>query len=203
MRVQDNKASFAYKCSEYVMDFFEKELPEWAVYHDLSHTIETMEGCLEIGGGEDINENEEEILTIAAWFHDLGYVISADGHEEMSCNIAEEFLTEINYPEDKMQEVLNCIMATKTTRIPRTKLERIIRDADLISLGKEDYFISNNLLKKELELRDNVSITDEFWHERSIKFLAAHNYLTRYAQLKYGPQVAKNLEILKNTKIDN
>jgi len=144
-------------------------------------------------------KTEIELLTIAAWFHDTGYAIKADGHEEISCEIAEKFLTKIDYPKDKTQDILTCIIATKTTRQPVTKLGFIIRDADLISIGRTDYFISNDLLKREIELRDNVRISDKSWLSRSIEFLASHEYFTRYARLKYGPQVVKNLESLRNS----
>jgi hypothetical protein len=197
MQSRNTESYFIDECSHYVTDFFEKELPEWAVYHNLCHTIETLEGCKEIGIGEGIKKDEIELLIIAAWFHDTGYAISVENHENISCNIAKEFLTDIKYPDSHLKSVLKLILATKTSHKPKSLLEYIIRDADLISLGREDYLISNDLLKREIELRDNLIIADEAWLERSINFLLAHKYFTRYAQLKYGPAVENNLESLR------
>jgi len=183
--------------SEYVREFVRQHLPVWAVYHSLRHTRETVDACIEIGTGSGLGGDELERLVLAAWFHDAGYSIRVDGHEEVSCEIAENFLTMHGYPRDGIDVILPCIMATKIAGTPASRLERIIKDADLISLGRTEYFEHNDLLRSEIETRDTMKYSDVEWLTRSIDFLSAHRYHTEYAREKYSRQVAENIETLR------
>jgi predicted metal-dependent HD superfamily phosphohydrolase len=185
------------KSSKYVSQFFEEQLPKWAVYHNLQHTIETVNGCLEIGNGSNLREDDLEILNVAAWFHDIGYIFKTEGHEEKSVEIALNFLKSIDYPTNNIEKVTNCILATKIINHPKNLLEFIICDADLISLGRTDYFEKNDLLKLEIEMRSGKKISDEQWLRRSAKFLSSHNYYTEYSKLNFNPQRGENLLTLQ------
>jgi predicted metal-dependent HD superfamily phosphohydrolase len=183
--------------SKYVSKCFEENLPEWAVYHNLQHTIETVNGCLEIGKGLNLKEEDLEILSIAAWFHDIGYIYVVDGHEEKSVEICTNFLKLNDYPADKISKVTNCILATKIINLPKNLFEFIICDSDLISLGRTDYFEKNDLLKLEIEMRSGKKISDEQWLRRSAKFLSSHSYYTEYAKLNFNVQLRENLLTLQ------
>ena len=185
------------KSSRFVTNFFKENLPKWALYHNLDHTIETVNGCEEIGIGENLISEEKDLLKIAAWFHDIGYIYSAVDHENISSDIASKFLKDNGYPDEKIVKIAECILATKLSKNPSNILEHIIRDSDLISLGKSDFFHKNDLLKKEIELREKRSISDLAWLQRSAKFLSSHKYFTKYAELKFAPRLNKNLIELK------
>ena len=185
------------KSSKYVSQFFEKKLPEWAVYHNLQHTIETVNGCLEIGKGSNLKEDDLEIVCIAAWFHDIGYIFKTEGHEEKSAEISLNFLKSNDYPPNKISKVTNCILATKIINHPKNLLESIICDSDLISLGRTAYFEKNDLLKLEIEMRSSKKISDEQWLRRSAKFLSSHKYYTEYAKLNFNLQLRENFLTLQ------
>ena len=185
------------KSSKYVFQYFEEKLPEWAVYHNLQHTIETVNGCLEIGKGSNLTEDDLEIVCIAAWFHDIGYIFNAEGHEEKGVEISLNFLKSNGYPPNKISNVTNCILATKIINHPENLLEFIICDSDLISLGRTDYFEKNDLLKLEIEMRSGKKINDEQWLRRSAKFLSSHNYYTEYAKLNFNLQLRENFLTLQ------
>jgi len=187
--------------SIFVTQLFAEKLPVWAVYHDLTHTIETVNACLEIGRGSDISEEDLELLCIASWFHDTGYLYTVDGHEEKSSEIALNFLKENYYSSDRINTVVDCILATKIDKIPRNLLESIICDSDLITLGKQEYFGKNDLLKFEIELRDGKKISELDWLKRSHHFLSFHKYFTEYAQINFNPQLEINRMTLQK-KID-
>lgn len=197
MKSELNQEEIINKISDYVKLYFIKNLPGWIRYHNLDHTIETVEGCLEIGSGLKISNTEKEILIIAAWFHDIGYNISANEHEKESVNIAENFLKSINYPNEKINRVSEIIRATKITNVAENILEQIIKDADLISLGKKSFNSKNDLLKKEIELRDKIKIKNISWIKRSVEFLSTHQFLTDYAKEIYNNQQSENLRILR------
>jgi predicted metal-dependent HD superfamily phosphohydrolase len=185
------------KSSKFVSQFFEEKLPEWAVYHNLQHTIETVNGCLEIGKGSNLTEDDLEVVCIAAWFHDIGYIFNAEGHEEKSAEISLKFLRSNDYPNINISKVTDCILATKIINHPKNLLEFIICDSDLISLGRTDYFEKNDLLKLEIEMRSGKKISDEQWLRRSAKFLSSHNYYTEYAKLNFSLQLRENLLTLQ------
>ena len=194
--MKDDK-SILQKSSDFVSEFFEANLPEWAVYHNLHHTKETVDGCLEIGKGSNLTEEDLEIICIAAWFHDIGYIYTAEGHEEKSAEISSKFLKSNDYLPQKINKVTECIIATKITNVPKNLLEFVLCDSDLISLGRPDYFEKNDLLKLEIEKRSGKKINDEQWLRRSIKFLSSHKYYTNYSNLNFYPQLRKNLRVLQ------
>ena len=183
--------------SDFVTDFFDKNLPGWALYHSIEHTLDTVYGSLEIGTGSGLSGSELEAIIIAGWFHDTGYVLATSGHEEISCKIALDFLGRNKSFNCDEETVVKCIMATETSRQLNSLSEFVIRDADLISLGRDDFFEKNNLLKREIEIREDKNISEKYWIERSINFLESHKYFSDYAIWKYGPGVQKNIELLK------
>jgi predicted metal-dependent HD superfamily phosphohydrolase len=193
----DRNETIQAKAEKVVSQYFKEKLPEWAVYHNLQHTIETVNACFEIGKGSNLIEDDLEILCLAAWFHDVGYLFKSEGHEEKSTEIAMNFLKENNYPSSKMEKIKDCIIATKIKNVPQNYMEFIIRDSDLISLGRDDYFRMNDLLKSEIEMRDNKRISKIAWLRRSIHFLSSHNFLTEYAKLNFDSQLKKNLIVLQ------
>jgi len=191
------KKSIIDKSSNYVTQFFEKNLPDWAVYHNLQHTIETVEGCLEIGKESNLKEGELEIVCIAAWFHDIGYISKVEGHEEKSVESSLKFLQSNGYPSNKINKVTNCILDTRIATIPKDLPGFVICDADLISLGRKDYFEKNDLLKLEIEMRTGKKINNEQWLRRSAKFLSSHNFYSEYSKINFGPQLKENIITLQ------
>lgn len=198
---QDITATILENSSNYVSQMFKDQQPLWAVYHDLLHTIETFNACLEIGSGSGLTKEDLDIICISAWFHDIGYLFTVDEHEERSSEIALNFLERNDYPGDKINKVINCILATKITVTPQNLLESVICDSDLISLGKPDYFEKNDLLRVEMELRENIKISEFSWLERSLDFLSSHKFYTDYARLNFNQQLESNLINLQK-KID-
>lgn len=184
---------------EFVKILYQKNLPEWAVYHNLKHTVQTVETSMEIASYYKLKNNETEMLSLAAWFHDTGYIYGPDGHEEKSVEIASEFLSQNNYPSGSIKTITDCIMRTKISSKPENLLQCIIRDADLVSLGTQDYFRMNELLKKEFELRQKKSIDKFEWLKRSEQFLSSQNYYTEYARLKLNLQLNLNLKELRRS----
>jgi uncharacterized protein len=80
------------------------------------------------------------LLKTACLFHDIGFTISGQDHEERGCEIAEEVLPDLNYDSDQINRIKGMIMATKIPQTPNNKLEQIICDADLDYLGRDDFF---------------------------------------------------------------
>src|SRR5258706_965239 len=82
------------KASDFVYQLFQETLPEWAVYHNYDHTVETVEAAEEIGQDSKLNKSELEIVALAAWFHHNGYKDGIAGHDEKRAETASKVLEE-------------------------------------------------------------------------------------------------------------
>ena len=84
--------------SDYITNLFDKQLPSLFVYHNLQHTEDVAGAAGEIAENSGLDQVKREMLLIAAWFHDTGYIESIENHEEKSVEIAEKFLKKLHYP---------------------------------------------------------------------------------------------------------
>ena len=183
---------------EQVKQIFNENAPPENVYHNLSHTTEVVSAVKEIAAAEGVGDDDLEILLIAAWFHDSGYVKTCKGHEEVSVEYVREFLQSIKYPEDKIKEIESLISTTKMPQSPKNHLEEILCDADLHHIGMKGFEEKGDLLRLEYEKRCKEVCTDQKWLEISLKFINQHHFFTRYAKEKFGIQ--KNINFIKIEK---
>ncbi len=186
------------RAEEYVTALFDARLPAWAAYHDLTHTLEVVEAVGEVGTGCGLDAGPMGVVTLAAWFHDTGYMEGAEDHEERSAILAEEFLRVHGYPEDRISEVIGCIRATRVPQKPVTLLQQVVCDSDILHIGQEDALLKSALLRQEMEARTGEKFTDEAWLKKNIDFMACCTFHTPYAQQKYGARRVQNVEVLKS-----
>ncbi|MFH1425655.1 MAG: HD domain-containing protein [archaeon] len=77
-----------------------------------------------------------EVVELAAWLHDIASILGEyKNHHIAGAKHAEEFLTEHNYPKDKIERIKHCIIAHSASQdIPRETIEaECIADADAMS----------------------------------------------------------------------
>jgi predicted metal-dependent HD superfamily phosphohydrolase len=181
----------------YVTSLLNGKRPPWAVYHTLQHTEETVAAAREIGEASKLSKDDLDIVLLAAWFHDVGYIDTADGHEERSVAIAREFLQRQSYPEEKIDRVVACIRATHMPQAPASLPEQVLCDADMIHLGKKRFFDRSQLLRAEIELRTGKPFTDVEWLQKNIEFATSATFFTEYARAKFAARREKNLMALQ------
>lgn len=183
-------------------DFSKKLLTEKLakeyVYHSLEHTLGVVHAVREIGENSGISEVDIETLEMAAWFHDLGYTVSKEDHEEHSVRIASEFLSERGVAAERIEQIKGCILATRMPQQPRNLMEEIICDADLLHLATDKYCDQAQKLKDEMEFTKNLILTDEEWMQMNLDFFGQQEYFTAYARDNYSAGKAENLEIVKS-----
>ena len=121
------------KAQIYVEQLLKEKLSKDLTYHNYPHTERVAKVAEEIGRNSKLEAEELEILLLAAWFHDTGFVDDYENHEEESQKIAEEFLKGENYPEEKIESVKKTILATRRDQFPSNQIEKILCDADLVS----------------------------------------------------------------------
>jgi predicted metal-dependent HD superfamily phosphohydrolase len=185
-----------------VMARYTEKLPAWARYHTLEHTREVVAGCVEIGTGMSLTGEEMEIIILAAWFHDIGYLDGAEEHEARGVRIAEDFLHEQRYPEARIPLVTGCIAATKVPQRPTTVLEQIVCDADLMYIGGPRFRERSDALREEWQLRMGVRFGDVEWLQKNIEFVGSCEFHTGFVRRTYGGMRGRNLSQLYE-RLDN
>jgi uncharacterized protein len=164
---------------DFVLDLLRNNIPEKYYYHNSAHTIYVREKGQEIGLHEQCTIKELQLLSVAALWHDTGYIKTYKDHEEESCAIARQHLPDYGYSVSDVDLICGMIMATKIPQLPGTKLEEIIADADLEYLGTPSFEVKSISLFHELH-SINPLLTVEKWNQMQISFLQKHHYFTRF-----------------------
>jgi uncharacterized protein len=120
------------------LEFLEKTTPADGA-HDISHVRRVVKNCLYL---TDIEQANSSITVPAAWLHDCVAVpknsrLRSQG-SKLAAEAAAEFLAEIDYPQELLEDIYHAIEAhSYTAAIPTRTLEaQIVQDADrLDSLG--------------------------------------------------------------------
>ncbi|MEM9077277.1 MAG: HD domain-containing protein [Bacteroidota bacterium] len=183
------------RAAVYVAQRIIAEQPKNRVFHNLHHTLTVLEGAGKIGKAENLTEEELEIVLLAAVFHDLGHIECYGGHEEASKRLAKEWLTNQEYPQERITTISGCIGATKIPQNPKNILEQVVCDADLIHLSFESYPIYREMLRSEWEMELGWKFTDEEWITNNNKFLQTHQYFTKYGINVLEPKKVKVSDI--------
>ncbi|MBL0343072.1 MAG: HD domain-containing protein [Bacteroidetes bacterium] len=162
----------------------------------MEHVLGVLDAVEMIAEKEGVSERDQELLKIAALYHDAGFIVDSKNHEKYSCNFAQEFLPTFGYEQDEIATICEIIMATKVPQSPNNHLQQIICDADLDYLGTEDFYTINNKIFMEMKASGTIKNEDE-WNQLQVSFLSAHNYFTK-TSIQLRKQVKeKHLEEVK------
>jgi predicted metal-dependent HD superfamily phosphohydrolase len=150
-----------------------------------------------IGENSGLNQEEIDIVTVAAWFHDSGFVSTAEGHEDVSQDIARKFLTSRNMSKDFIDKVLFCIEATKMPQNPGDDLlAQVVCDADMAYLSEDFYLKRTTLLRKEWNNHSETKISRKAYYKDTVDLFNNHRYHTEYAKSQFTAGKEKNYRLL-------
>jgi predicted metal-dependent HD superfamily phosphohydrolase len=185
----------------FVTDLFTHKSDPRFVFHNLDHTEEVADACSMIADHYSLTEDDRFVLSIAAWFHDTGYTSGhPEGHEDISIQIASDFLHQHAVEDTVIQRVNSAIQATKMPQSPLSQVEKIICDADLMHLATDDFKAKNQLLRQERENFLHTKISKKEWRKGNIEFLGKHKYFTDYGQQYLEPKKLDNLNNIRKKK---
>ena len=187
------------KAKEYVKLFLVNiDEKHWYYYHNLGHTLDVFERVSYLSGKEWLNEELTELIQISALFHDTWFKKQYDKNEIIWAQIAEEFLKENNFPEDKIDIIKNLILATIPNKEPMSHLEEMIKDADMDNLWREDFFDKNENIYKELKIVKKIDMYKKTWLEDTLKLLQNYKFYTETEIQERSEQFLKNKKELEN-----
>ncbi|KQW97382.1 Pycsar system effector family protein [Flavobacterium sp. Root420] len=187
---------------DFVSNLLKDKLSNLYSYHNFNHTLTVVNAVKELCKKEDVSGDDKEALLLAAWFHDTGYIEGYENHEKESIRIATAFLKEKSQSDELIAKVSNLILTTSKEYVPKTHLEKIIKDADYAHLMGTEYVTTCELLRLEMKNTGLAVFSNAEWTKENLNFLLnKHRFYTDYALKKWQPLKEKNL-ILVQKKID-
>ena len=181
---------------DFIIGELRKKLPESLFYHGLHHTLDVTKAAMELAEQEGITDARSlTLLKTAALYHDSGFLNIYQNHEEEGCRIAKAALPGFGYSGQEIEIICGIIMTTKIPQSAQTNLEKIICDADLDYLGRDDFEpIAETLF---LELKERNLISDlKAWNKVQINFFKSHEYWTDSARKNRNDLKLKHLDYL-------
>ncbi len=165
-------------------------------YHGIHHTQDVLRVCKQYIRRLKIKGRDAELLQAGALIHDIGFLYTYRDHEEQGAKIAQEMLPQYGFDPQEIDIISGLIIATKVPQEPKTELEKILCDADLDYLGRNDFDPISESLFQELQ---NVNLVHDriTWDNIQVKFLESHFYHTAYAKKYRQPQKAMRLEEIR------
>ena len=198
-----------------VKELFENKLPNNLNYHCANHTFgDVIPAIKKLCRMENITERKSLIVLTAGVFHDTGFTIQYKDNEDFGVEIARKELLKFGIDENIILEIENIILATKTFKCvsgaiqcPNNNiLEKIMCDADLDNLGRNDFFDLSMKLAVE-NYKHGIEYEPINWWKKQVDFLKKHSYYTNSAKVLRDEikknNIAKCIEIYKNFETGN
>ena len=172
-------ADFA-AAEKHIIELLESKMPHHH-YHNIDHVYDVLSAAQVIGDKEQLTAEEWSLLRLAALLHDSGFIFSPKNHELRGAELAREILPPFGLSSDQINSICGMIMATRIPQSPTTQLEKILCDADLDYLGRDDFYeIGGRLL---LELKEaGIVETEREWNLVQKTFLESHRFHTNFSK---------------------
>lgn len=186
-------SSLVKEAEAYITALFAREPRPLLTYHTLRHTQAVVKECRILAPAAALGPADTEALLLAAWFHDTGYLDVYDGHEFRSMERAAAWLVPHGVAPDYVQLVTGLIKATHREAVAETELQKLLVDADMSNLAREDFRASAELLRTEWELVLGKTYSNLEWAELQLNFIVAHKFQSAAGQAQYGNGYKANL----------
>lgn len=183
--------------SDYVTGLFKEHSDDKLRYHNIEHTKNVVKAANLMAGKCKTTAEELEMLSVAAWFHDVGYLEKTKGHEEIGMRYARNFLEKHGKPEKYIRQVEDCIAATEIPQQPKDKLSAILCDADLFHVSQGDFMEDTQIFWDELSAISGEEFNEVKYLENTLKFFKAHEFKTEYGKTILEPGKKSNLKKIK------
>lgn len=194
-----HKTQIVNKAAEIVTEIFQKRVNPLFVFHDLKHTEQVVNAAEEMGKYYKLNEDDQFVLFVSAWFQDTGFSCGRlEEHERESIRLAKEFLYEHKISQEHIDNISFCIQATRLPQEPQNLVGEIMCDADLYHLGTNMFCNRSSLLRHEMQAYHQFSFSEEQWTGFTLEFLKCHKYFTGYCKTKLEETKQNWIELLQN-----
>jgi len=181
----------------YAIGRLRNELPASLTYHCAEHTEhDVLPAVRRLAERAGVAPDDRRLLEIGAAYHDLGHIHNSARHEAIGVEIAYDVLPRFGFSAVDTGRVAAMILATRMPQSPNTLLEQLLADADLDSLGREDFLDISKALWKE---RAALGIPHSWpeWLELQLLFVRSHRYFTDAARTLRDAGKERNIQHLE------
>jgi uncharacterized protein len=133
-------------------------------YHNIDHIYDVLNAAMNLATHEGANDDDRQLLRLAALLHDIGFIRSGSNHEEHGVALASEILPAFGLSDDQIQIISGMILATRLPQSPLTILEQ------------------------------GVVETEREWNLVQRTFLQSHRYHTTFAKANREPQKQERMK---------
>jgi uncharacterized protein len=181
----------------YVFERLGAELPDDLPYHGIHHTRDDVLPAAErLAALAELRDEDELLLRTAVLYHDVGYIERYDQNEPVGARVAAQTLPDFGYSPAQIAVIRGIILATRMPQAPRTMLQSLMCDADLDSLGRDDYLEISHRLRDELALH-GLAMPLTAWYKRQHTFLSQHTFFTEAARMLRRTKKLENIVLLE------
>lgn len=183
------------------------QLPTNLHYHGPHHTLtDVIPAIRRLAQGEGVVPSDLELLLVAALYHDMGFIETYNGNEQIGARLAAEAMPEFGYGPSEISRVINLILSTELKEIDGVwrqdpgsdLLKQILCDADLDNLGREDFFDVSDTLRQEL-LEQGKQFEELEWLTRQILFISQQDWFTRTQRHDRQGEKSRNVAKLRRS----
>lgn len=161
-----------------IVHFLKCYLSKKLCYHTINRTLKIEKTIEKYAYLLAMDEHSVLLLKTAILYHDIGYVVQYQNNEQYAIMLAKNRLPAFGYSEEDIQKIQSLIWITSYKASPKNEFEQLIRDANSDYLGRTDYFVIAENLRKELATYDR-EMTDLEWIDHQLYFLEnMHQYFT-------------------------
>jgi len=186
------------KAIDHAIDQLKTKLSSSLTYHNLWHTQhDVMPAAMRLAKYSSLSEDDVQIVQVAAAYHDIGMTEVYDEHELAGARIVAQTLPTFGFCARQIEQIMGVILATRLPQNPKTFLQKILADADLDVLGRDDFLLRNEALYDETAVYRHA-IPRPQWVQEQLLFLQHHTYFTEAAQTLRNSGKQKHIATLQS-----
>ena len=180
------------KVEDFVIHDLTNNLDGRYTFHNLERAKDLVSKTLEILESYD-KKIDKESTRLASWFLYSGFTKDHDNHVNHSINIAESFLSQTNFKEEKIIKVSALIKAAWGDDEPTSTEAKILKDARTAYFGSEDLIELIELQRLELQnFEKDTPKSGKFRKGFINKLNGEHQFYTEYALKNWNKQKEEN-----------
>ena len=177
------------------------ELPPHLWYHTAAHTDDVIHEALVFSMLDGVEERELELLTIAAAYHDAGFIQQPNDNEGIGAAMAARAMSDAGRYESSEIALVTLMIEDTVLRpvahgiaqVPRSTLSRYLLDGDVSNLGRPDFSEKAELVRQELGVP-----ADRAFFEFVLRLMKSHQWYSEPARRLRQKQKEENIAALSN-----
>ncbi len=185
------------QAEDYIKELYATHPHELLLFHNLNYTNKVVKCAREIAVKENFSAEDLHMTILASWFLNIGYLFDFVGHIKQSLKTTNKFLTEINYPENKKEFILNAIENVLKNYKPDNEIQKVLSDANNAIFASEEFVLWVKYHRQERNYFVKPKITKRNFWQNINNLLNEHEFYTRSAKEMFQKGKNENIEKIK------